>query len=201
MTNEVLKSTLLIPNHSLRKQIQCFIERHGLKLRSTKSSPFKYLLQILRLHAQQLKGMHSASNTLRKYLYLFVGDDAPKGYEVVLRRFVKEWSVYSADIQGKWVDIMASIIYIKDKIYQFHQTNFDDSDDDPDSDVDPNGDVESLSMEQLFTFHIVKSLISIKTTLREIVVCLKVSHDTKLTDEVTPTENLGDVPTGQAWLR
>ena len=170
MTNEVLKSSLLIPNHSLRKQIQCFIERHGLKLRSTKSSPFKYLLQILRVHAQQLKGMHTASNTLRKYLYLFVADGAPKGYEVVLRRFVKEWSVYSADIQGKWVDIMASIIWIKDKIYQFHQTNFDDDDD---SDIiDLDGDVETLSLEQLFTFHIVKSLISIKTSLREIVVSL-----------------------------
>ena len=26
-------------------------------------------------------------------------------------------------------------------------------------------------------------------------------HDSKLTDEVTSSENHGDVPTGQAWLR
>lgn len=166
MTNEVLSSTLLIPNHSLRKQIECFIEAHGLKLRSTKSSPFKYLLRILRLHGQRMKGMHSAANTLRRNLYLFEGDDAaPSGYEVVLRRFLSEWTLFSAEIQRKWVDVMASTIYIKDRIYLFHQSHFEEDGDDGDSGQSVGG----LSLEELFAFHFVKSLISIKTSLREIV--------------------------------
>ncbi len=162
MTNQVLKSKLLIPNHSLRKQIECFIEEHGLRPRSTKSSPFKYLLRVLRLHIEQRKGMHSATSTLRKYLYLFVGDDAaPSGYEKVLRRFLEEWDLYLAEVQGKWVDVMASTIYIQTKIREFYQNHFD-------GDGDGDGD-DGQSVGELFAVHIVRALIAVKTSLREIV--------------------------------
>eukprot|EP01084_Bolivina_argentea_P302904 522907_1 len=162
LTNGKLTNKILIPNHTLRKQIQSFVEKNNIKLRSNKSSPFKYLLRLLRIHANQLKAMHVSSNLLQRYSHLFIEEN--KSYTKIIQRYISDWKASAKSIEAKWIDILANIIEIKEKIYKYHTINFDSSDEENDIDND-----EKLDVYDLFQNHIIGALISIKTSLREIV--------------------------------
>jgi len=172
LTNKKLVNKLLIPNHTLRKQIQSFVERNQIKLRSNKSSPFKYLLRLLRLHANSLKPMHVASNLLQRYSHLFTNNDFStqrqnQYYAQIIERYLTDWKSYSKQLEAKWIEILASIVYIKEHIYKYHQLNFDS--DEEDEEEPEHKAPETMDISELFESHIVKALISIKTSLREIV--------------------------------
>jgi len=173
LTNTKLSNKILIPNHALRKQIQSFIDKHNIKLRSNRASPFKYLLRLLRIHATQLKAMHVTSNLLQRYRHLFVHSEVVNNtdrthYSVVIDRYLADWKMHSKNMETKWVDILANIILVKEKIYDYNALQIVSDDDSDDEDVE---DVEkdTFTIHDLFEQHVVKALISTKTSLREIV--------------------------------
>ncbi|ETO05636.1 hypothetical protein RFI_31760 [Reticulomyxa filosa] len=110
LTGMQLSSKMLVPNHTLRKQIESYVVKYGIKIKSSVTS-FHPLLKLLREHTEVMRCFYASSNILHR-----LSDDwleKHKEWQSWIKNYLKSLKKFTQQMQETRANMLKHLLWLR----------------------------------------------------------------------------------------